>query len=49
MREAVRLRAAGLPAGWDVVFNPRRAVGDAAFDRLTGEVDRLFALLRSQA
>lgn len=49
MREAVRLRLAGLTPGWDLVFNPRRAVLDAGFDRLTGEVDRLFHVLRSKA
>ena len=49
MREAVRLRLAGLTPGWDVVFNPRRSVLDAAFDRLMGEVDRLFHVLRSKA
>jgi ribonuclease P protein component len=49
MREAVRLRLAGLTPGWDVVFNPRRAVLDASFDRLMGEIDRLFHILRSIA
>ena len=49
MREAVRLRLAGLPPGWDVVLNPRRAVLEAGFDRLTGEIDRLFTVLRSKA
>ncbi len=42
LREAVRLRLAALPPGWDVVFNPRRTVLDADFERLGAEVGRLF-------
>jgi len=42
MRECVRLRLDALPAGWSVVFNPRRAALDAPFDRLSGEVGRTF-------
>ena len=49
MREAVRLSLAGLTPGWDVVFNPRRGVLDAGFDRLMGEIGRLFTVLRSKA
>ncbi len=42
MREAVRLHWPEIPAGWDVVFNPRRSVLDAEFTRLEREVLRLF-------
>lgn len=42
MREAVRLRLALLPAGWQVVFNPRRGVLAAGFDVLGREVERVF-------
>lgn len=49
MREAVRLDPAGLPAGWDVVFNPRGGVLGAPFPRIGAEVARLFALLGSKA
>ena len=41
MRECVRLRLGALPAGWSVVFNPRRAAMDAPFDQLAREVERV--------
>jgi ribonuclease P protein component len=43
MREAVRSQLAVLPAGWTVVFNPKRTVLDAAFEDLRREVGRIFA------
>jgi len=48
LREAVRLRLPELAPGWDIIFHPRRAVLDAEFPRLSSEVGRLFALLRSR-
>ena len=48
MREAVRLRLANLAPGFDVVFNPRRAVLAADFTSLAAEVDRLFTVIRSK-
>ena len=49
LREAVRMQLPSLEAGWEVVFNPRRAVLDAEFSRLTAEVARLFGLLRGKS
>lgn len=46
LREAVRLQLAALGPGWEVVFNPRRAVLEADFSRLAAEVERLFGVLR---
>lgn len=43
LREAVRLHLAELGFGWDIVFNPRRAVLGADFGVLEREVARLFA------
>lgn len=43
MREAVRREMASMPSSWTVVFNPRRAVMDAAFEDLCREVGRVFA------
>lgn len=42
MREAVRLHYPEIGAGWDLVFNPRRAVVDARFEALEAEVMKLF-------
>ena len=49
LREAVRIQLPQLAAGWDVVFNPRRAVLDADFSRLTAEVARLFGMLQAKS
>lgn len=43
MREAVRLHLGELPAGVDVVLHPRVRVVDMEFERLHGEVSRVFA------
>ncbi len=43
LREAVRLNLALLGSGWDVVFQVRRAAGQAPFADLTKEVEKLFA------
>jgi len=47
LREAARLHLPELEPGWDIVFNPRRAVLDAEFTRLEREVSAL--LLRAAA
>lgn len=49
LREAVRLHMPELGAGWDVVFNPRRSMLEAEFEKLRGEVARLFGTLRARA
>jgi ribonuclease P protein component len=41
MRECARLKLGPLPAGWAIVFNPRRPVLDASFDQLCREVERV--------
>ena len=41
MRECARLKLGALPAGWAIVFNPRRPVLDAPFDVLCREVERV--------
>ncbi len=43
MREAVRRELWRLGPEWEIVFNPRRAAGDAPFELLVREVERLFA------
>lgn len=43
MREAVRLHLPEIGVGWNIVFNPRRAVLEADFAVLEQEVSRLFA------
>ncbi len=48
LREAVRVRLPGLAPGWEVVFNPRRALLEAEFRRLEAEVERLFDKLRDK-
>lgn len=45
VREAVRMELAAVAPGWDVVFNPRRVVLGAGFERLRAEVVRLFRQL----
>ncbi len=45
LREAVRLQLPSVEPGWEVVFNPRRALLDAEFSRLREEVARLFERL----
>ena len=47
LREAVRVELPSAGPGWDIVFNPRRAVLDADFSRVKAEVERLFGVLRS--
>lgn len=52
LREAVRMQTPALGPGeppgscWEIVFNPRRAVLEAEFSRLSSEVARLFEALR---
>jgi ribonuclease P protein component len=43
MREAVRLRRDRLPSGWMIVFNPRRALLEAAFPNVLRDVERVFS------
>ncbi|MBV9677039.1 MAG: ribonuclease P protein component [Acidobacteriaceae bacterium] len=42
LRETIRSEFASLPAGWVIVFNPRRTVLDVSFDELRREVNRVF-------
>jgi ribonuclease P protein component len=42
LREVVRLHWTELAPGWDVVFNPRRALLDAPTSGIESEVRRLF-------
>jgi len=42
LREVFRLNRASIPAGWDIVLNPREAVAKAPFATLTRELLRLF-------
>jgi ribonuclease P protein component len=42
LREVVRLHWKELAPGWDLVFNPRRALLDAPQSGIEGEVRRLF-------
>ena len=48
LREAVRVALPSLEPGWEIVFNPRRAVQGAEFSRLTSEVERLWGVLRAR-
>jgi ribonuclease P protein component len=48
LREAVRLEWAVEP-GWELVFNPRRAILEAEFARLRTEVRRLFEVLKNKS
>ena len=47
LREAVRLQWAVDP-GWELVFNPRRAIRKAEVAALRSEVQRLFRVLQSK-
>jgi ribonuclease P protein component len=40
--EAVRSHLGQLPAGWLIVFNPRRSALEAPFEELESEVGRIF-------
>jgi ribonuclease P protein component len=42
MRECVRHGLGALPAGWSIVFNPRRTVLYAPTEQLAREVERVF-------
>ena len=42
LREVFRLNQAAIPAGWDVVLNPRPSVADVPFPALVKEILRLF-------
>jgi ribonuclease P protein component len=46
MREAVRRNLALLTRDVDVILHPRRTVLTADFDRLQGEVSRIFSLIQ---
>jgi ribonuclease P protein component len=42
LREVFRLNQAQIPAGWDIVLNPRPAVAKVRFEALAREMLRLF-------
>ena len=42
VREVFRLNRADLPGGWDMLVNPREAVGKVSFATLQRELLRLF-------
>jgi len=42
VREVFRLNRSSLPPGWDILVNPREAVGKVAFTTLQRELLRLF-------
>ncbi|HUI42686.1 MAG TPA: ribonuclease P protein component [Terriglobia bacterium] len=42
VREVFRLNQAAIPAGWDIVVNPRRDAARTPFSRLVTELMRLF-------
>jgi ribonuclease P protein component len=42
VREVFRLNRASLPGGWDLLVNPREAVGEVSFAKLEKELLRLF-------
>jgi ribonuclease P protein component len=42
VREVFRLNRANLPGGWDILVNPREAVGKVSFLTLQRELLRLF-------
>jgi ribonuclease P protein component len=46
MRGTVQSEFASLPTGWVIVFNPRRAVLDAPFPELRGEINRVLTKCR---
>jgi len=41
-REAARRWLERLPAGWQIVIQPRRAALEAPFEELAGEMEKLF-------
>ncbi len=49
MREALRRHIALLPAGFDLIFHPRRAVLTLGFAQLEAEVERILAQARADA
>lgn len=49
LREAARLHLPELGPGFEIVFNPRRAVFDADFTRVETEVTRLFRQVARRA
>jgi len=42
LREIFRRHRAAIPAGWDIVLNPRAAVAEVQFPTLVREILRLF-------
>ena len=42
VREVFRLNRADLPGGWDILVNPREAVGKVSFPTLQKELLKLF-------
>lgn len=42
LREVFRLNRGSIPAGWDIVLNPRHAVARMPFESLQREILRLF-------
>jgi ribonuclease P protein component len=42
VREVFRLNRANLPGGWDILVNPREALGKVSFATLQRELLRLF-------
>ncbi|MGD0922896.1 MAG: ribonuclease P protein component [Terriglobia bacterium] len=42
LREVFRLNRTAIPAGWDIVLNPREAVARVPFPTLVREILRLF-------
>jgi ribonuclease P protein component len=49
LREVVRLQYPQFPKGWDVVFNPRRAIMETSFSQIESEVGRLLSTLEKKA
>jgi ribonuclease P protein component len=49
LREVVRLHWTELAPGWDLVFNPRRALLDAPLSGIEAEVRRLFGNVFSES
>lgn len=42
IREAVRLQLRSLPREWAIVFNPRKPLLDAPFEKVQAEVGKVF-------
>ncbi len=42
LREVFRLNRGAIPAGWDIVWNPREAVAEVSFPALVREFLRMF-------